>query len=306
MQIHLRPVSGGRLPRPKALWRFVLCAFTVCLAGALTPLAFADQSGQPTTEQSPQTVWAPPGTLPESDALAASQVTPEPENRPSNRAANAYVPSNFELARFRSIQGPNGETSIQENPLNAYVTGRDGLADPSTDDLMQWAAHKWGIPEDWIRALAVYESWWRQDAIGDLRGVSRASYGEFPVQARAPRRRVFEEMGINQIEWLPNETINPGTGRLRWLSTAFALDYMGATIRYYYDGDCDACGAGYSAGQQWASIAAWHAPRPWNNPAATSYISSLQAILAARTWTTPGFQHPCLPALSVGECARQS
>ena len=35
---------------------------------------------------------------------------------------------------------------MQFNPYLQYVDGRDGMTDPSTDDLIQWAAHKWGIP----------------------------------------------------------------------------------------------------------------------------------------------------------------
>lgn len=302
MKNHIRAIPGNR-PSPRTLLStFALCAFALYLAVAFTPRANAAPARQPTILALPQTVWAPPGTPPESDALAASQVTAAPENRPSNRAANDFVPSHSEIMAFRSARGPNGESAVEQNHWNAFVTGRDGLAHPSTDDLFQWAAHKWGIPEDWIRALAVYESWWRQGAHGDLSLVPRRTYDQFPAQARSTHRRVFEEMGITQIKWLPNQSINRGTGTLRWRSTAFALDYMGATIRFYYDGDCRGCGAGYSAGQEWASIAAWHSPKPWNNAAARSYVAALKAILAARTWTTPAFQRPCAVALTVGQC----
>jgi hypothetical protein len=257
----------------------------------------------PTTPiATPQVDWAPVGAPPESDALAASQVTPEPENRPWNRPANDYVPSDFELRMFYDTRGADGLTPIQINPLYADVTGRSDLSNPSTDDLIQWAAHKWGIPEDWIRALTVYESWWRQYALGDLSLIPASWYTAYPPEARASLGHVFEEAGITQIKWLPDESINPGTRRLRFLSTAFALDYMGATIRYYYDGDCTACGQGYGPGQQWASIGAWHAPRPWNNQKAQTYIAALQKILAARTWASPGFERPCVISLSVGAC----
>jgi hypothetical protein len=274
------------------------------LAGTATA-PFAHARGNPplaSTPTGPQTTWAPVETPPESDALAASQITPVAENHPGNRVANDYVPSDAELQRFLSTRGQNGQTPVQANHWYAFVTGRSDLQDASTDDLIQWAAHKWGIPEDWIRALAVYESWWRQDAHGDLALVPHDWYSHFPTQVREPRGRVFEEMGLTQIKWLPNQSVNPGTARLRWRSTAFALDYMGATIRFYYDGDCHNCGAGYSAGQQWASVAAWHAPKPWNNASARAYATALQRILAARTWTTATFHRPCAVSLSVGAC----
>ncbi len=297
-------LSTARTPRRVSL-RQTLTAAAIALfsAAVIAPAAHAGTTGVPTLiSPAPQTTWAPVGTAPESDELAAAQVVRTPENRPGNTYFNDYFPSQAELNSFYSTKGANGLTPVQDNPLYADVNGRSDLWHPSTDDLIQWAAHKWGIPQDWISALAVYESWWRQDAHGDLRVVPAHWYSAYPANLQEPYGRVYEEAGITQMMWLPNETVNPGTAHLRWRSTAFALDYMGATIRYYYDGDCHSCGAGYGPGQQWASVGAWHAPEPWNNADAQSYEASLQRILAARTWTTPGFQRPCAISLSVGAC----
>jgi hypothetical protein len=296
-----------RKTRERGLARITLrtsaLSVTLVLASGVSgALARRDQRPVAPTSAGPQMTWASPGTAPESDTLAASQITPVAENRPDNRNFNDYVPSNFQLRRFRETRTQGGRTAVELNPLLAHVTGQSHLPSPSTDDLIQWAAHKWGVPEDWIRAIAVYESWWRQDAHGDLRLVPRRWYDDFPAPVRESHRTVFEEMGIGQIKWLPDESINPGTRRLRWRSTAFNLDYMGATIRFYYEGDCTNCGAGYGAGQQWLSIAAWHAPKPWGNAKATAYIAAIQQILAARTWTSASFQRPCAVSLSVGQC----
>jgi membrane-bound lytic murein transglycosylase MltF len=37
----------------------------------------------------------------------------------------------------------------------------------TTDEILQWVAHKHGIAEDVVRAVAVQESWWRMSAVGD-------------------------------------------------------------------------------------------------------------------------------------------
>lgn len=231
--------------------------------------------------------WRAVNSPPLGDSVAASLVTHRSEGRTDNVAANRYVPSDNELGRFRSAKSEYGETPAQWNALYRFVTGRPGLIDPSTDDLIQWTAHKWGIPEDWIRAQMANESRWHQSQLGDRRdGVNALLY---PAQSHIDSDSVYESMGISQIKWRPDRTSDPGTEPLRWKSTAFNLDYYAATIRYYYDGRCSWCTVGYSSGQAWNSIGAWYQPSPWSNSAAQAYIARVQANLANRVWSQPGF-----------------
>jgi hypothetical protein len=171
-----------------------------------------------------------------------------------------------------------------------YVTGRPGLASPSTDDLIQWAAHKWHIPEDWIRADMAVESWWEQTDLGDRATVPGKWYTLYPPQARVSgTSEVYQSMGISQVKWIPDGSDETGTEPLRWKSTAFALDYYAAKVRYFYDGDCSWCGSSYSAGQTWNSIGGWYQPYPWGNSAHEAYISQVKSDLARRVWAQPGF-----------------
>lgn len=239
---------------------------------------------------SPQTTWAAPRTRPLSDAQAAALVRREPETRPANALANDYVPSASELAAFYCAVNQQGQTTLRANPLNRYVDGRDGLRAPSTDELIQWVAHKWTIPEDWIRADMAEESWWRMSTLSDRATVSSSWYGLYPATARiSASSDVYESMGIAQIKWRPDGSDGAGTEPLRWKSTAFNLDYYAASVRYFYDGDCSWCGAGYGRGQQWNSIGAWYSPYPWANSGALSYIQSVQSTLSQRPWERPGF-----------------
>jgi hypothetical protein len=213
--------------------------------------------------------------------------------RPANVTANGYVPTNAELRHFRTAKdSTNRQTAIQENHWLAYVTGRPGLGNPSTDDLIQWAALKWGIPVDELRAIVVFESWEHQAWNGDLTTVPHSWLQTYPRQAKEPGDRVWLSMGIAQIKWVPNGSINVGTQRLRWESTAFDLDYLGATLRFYYDGDCHWCTRPYHAGQQWASIGAWNAPKPWNNAKQLGYVAMVKKALGAREWAQPWFFDP--------------
>jgi hypothetical protein len=236
------------------------------------------------------TAWAPAGTLPLTDAQAAALVVPEPETVAANAQANSYVPTSAELAAFYAAKNTAGQSTVAVNPLNRYVTGRPGIADPSTDDLIQWVSAKWGIPTDIIRAEMVLESRWQQSALSDRRTVSAAWYKEYPASARvAGSQDVLQSAGIAQVKWAPDGSVGAGTEPLRSESTAFNLDYYAATVRFYYDGDCDWCSSGYSSGQAWNSVGAWYSPAPWANSAAQNYIHEVQDGLAARTWTDAGF-----------------
>ncbi|MFL5828980.1 MAG: hypothetical protein ACJ76X_03610 [Solirubrobacteraceae bacterium] len=241
-------------------------------------------------EAHPQTGWVAPGSTPLSDAQAAGLVTHEPDRRPANAGANSYVPTDAQLQAFHSATRSDGSLADSANTLRKYVTGRPGLSNPSTDDLIQWTAHKWGIPEDWIRAQMVIESSWNQTAMGDRTTVSTSWYSLYPAQAQiSGTSDVYQSMGVPQIRWAPDGSQSPGTEPLRWQSTAFALDYLGAQLRWYYDGDCSWCGTGYSSGQQWNSIGAWYEPYPWNNSGQAWYIQQVQSALASRTWASSTF-----------------
>jgi hypothetical protein len=238
-----------------------------------------------------QNTWARVGHKPLSDRAAAAQVTHVPEVRPANARANNYRVTAADLRYFRSVKNPAGQTSVAFNHWNAYVDGRSTLRHPSTDDLIQWAAHKWGIPEDWIRAQVALESSWQMDLGGDLAQLPANWVSAYPASARSTLgpNEVYTSIGIAQIKWTPDNVFNPGTRFLRYKSTAFDLDYMGAEIRYYYDGDATWLGHGYHAGSQWLSMGAWNSPAPWNNAKQRWYIGVVQRDLRSRPWASPSF-----------------
>jgi hypothetical protein len=238
-----------------------------------------------------QTSWAPVGSSPLSDAEAAALVVHAPEQRPENAAANDYVPSAGELEAFHN-------TAALFSPLSRYVDGLDGLSNPSTDELIQWAAAKWGVPTEWVRAQMTVESRWYQNHAGDKRTMGEAEYLEYPPQFRvsapgcATACEAYETTSIAGIKWTPPAlgNIDPGTEPLRWKSTAFAIDDYASHLRYFFDGLCGWCKPNYHAGEEWASVGAWFSPGPeWNNSGAQSYVARVQSYLSTRPWTSASF-----------------
>ena len=187
------------------------------------------------------------------------------------------------------------------------MIGRPGIPNPSTDDLIQWGAHKWGIPENWLKAeYWGTESGYEMSHLGDARKYSQESaetrskesesawYYAYPPQARIeppPNAKVWQSMGISQIKWKPNNTQWPGTEPLRWKSTAFNIDFQASTLRYYYDGLCSWCknapSSGYGSGQEWNSIGAWFEPWPWGNAGQEGYVARVQKALVEHKWPMP-------------------
>jgi hypothetical protein len=187
-----------------------------------------------------------------SDAAAAGHVRRAREVRPGNAAANHTVPTGQQLTNFRSA-----------SPKQPYTSHVSGNFVGSTDEIIQWAAWKWGVDEDVMRAVAVTESDWHQNAVaGD--GIT---FGL--MQVKTP-------LGGGRNGW-------PGTFPLARDSTSFNVDYYGRAFRSCYDGRETWLGGGYSAGNAWGCVGHWFSG-DWLDSGATAYIARVKQYLAARAW----------------------
>ena len=151
--------------------------------------------------------------------------------------------------------------------LRRKVTGR---FTGTTDEIIQWAAWKWGLPEDVVRAAAVTESWWRMDTVGD----NGMSFGLLQIK--------------NVAKW------HGGTYPLSKTSTAFNADYYAGMVRHYFEGcatwmkNYSYNGTKYAAGDLWGSVGAWYSG-DWHSNAANGYIAKVKKHQADRTWAKAGF-----------------
>jgi hypothetical protein len=136
----------------------------------------------------------------------------------------------------------------------------------TTDEILQWAARKWGFAPDVFRAVATIESWWRMTAVGD-------------------DGRSF---GIMQVKRGPHCCF-PATRR----STAFNVDYYGAWLRAVYDGrfrwlNTVQRGERYRRGDLWGSIGVWYSGR-WRYGTG-DYITRVKRIIRQQVWRRDGFR----------------
>lgn len=218
-------------------------------------------SGQPPPNGRFSTL--PVGTPLPSGADCAARVRPMPEIRPGNHAAN-----------HTRGQGPNARNDW------AGFARVDGDFVGTTDEIIQWAACKWGIDEDIVRAQVVKESWWHQSAVGDVES-GEPSYG------------------LGQVRQAYHGTAFPWART----SSAYNLDYTYASWRACYEGvytwlNTAERGRQYAAGDEWGCLGVWYSGR-WYTEAAIRYIEGgdtpgygdmgVRQHLANTTWDDPDF-----------------
>jgi hypothetical protein len=205
-------------------------------------------------------VSAKVGQRPLSDAAAAAKVVHSSfEPRPANASATHRVPTKAQLRAFHRQS---------DQPYSHWVTGRFR---GTTDEVIQWAAAKWGLAPDLVRAVAAKETWWRMSTVGD----DGDSFGLFQV------RRPFHCRGTLVCGLFRHEA-------------ALNADYWGSIIRSYYDGKqtwlntVSGNGARYGSGDLWGSIGAWFSGR-WHDAGSETYVGAIKDYMARRIWRTRDF-----------------
>jgi autotransporter family porin len=177
--------------------------------------------------------------------------------------------------------------SSNMNYWSAWVAKRNqvtGNFTGTTTEIIQWAACKWGIDEDTIRAVAVQESSWYESWKGDICAGNAA----------------WASWGLTQIKsydcsGAPIWGGYPATSQ----HTALNVDLYAARLRSCYDGDFYDGGSWLYNGQTvqqiaaakgwdyvfWGCVGSWFSGS-WYDAGAQNYIGLIKNHLANRTWTT--------------------
>lgn len=200
---------------------------------------------------------APGAALP-SDAECAARVQPTAEVRASN-------------------DGPN-HVAAPQSAWRGRVTGN---FTGTTGEIIQWAACKWGIDVDMMRAMAYQESRWDQHAVSAMDiGYTQADCGAGQYLSGG---RCSESVGITQVRskyYGQYDYMSP------WTSTAYNLDVAGSEMRSCFLGESNYLRnkyPSYGAGDMWGCFGRWFSGE-WYNQNARDYIATLQGWEAQRAW----------------------
>ena len=250
------------------------------------------------------------------------------EPRPANARANHTMPSlagvRQELTRRRSaVRGHNPRWDRWLVPrITGHYTG-------TTDEIIQWAACKWGVSDNLLRALAEQESTWYQGLVyPDGRCVTELGCGDLVAAPSAATRKycdalsrhgrdyqidygrgicpeTFGIMGVKSWQapaWGRMPENQNGTFPFNRDSTAFNVDYRAAELRGCLEGWerwLDQTGTrDYGPDRLWGCVGAWYSG-DWRTPDANRYIAQVKTILKDRRWLRPKWireQPPCSPS----------
>ncbi len=216
-----------------------------------------------------------PGLALPSSADCAARVRPAAEVRPQNATQNATRGNTFSPAyTFAADQ----------------LRRVDGAFTGTTDEILQWAACKWGIDEDVVRAQIAKESYWKQASYGDWWSypADQCPPGH-PLGADGVPGECPQSIGLGQVRFGGNDGQWPGVEQ----SSAMNVDVTYAIWRACYEGketwlNQVERGRQYGAGDVWGCIGRWFSGR-WYTQPANQYIAAVQDYLNRRSWTDQGF-----------------
>ena len=229
----------------------------------------------------------PAGSALPDDATCAALVRRVPrEPRPANTVPNHVVPTAAQIAGLAPWNSQNAYDN-RALGLQARITGS---FTGTTDELLQWAACKWGFDEDHLRAEAVEASGWMQTLDHDWTTTSSLCPPDADTRTIDGGVECAQTYGLFQILYRYHESAWP----MFRDSTPFHLDYIFALRRVCFEGwDMSQAaratsGVAYSANDEWGCVGA-HYSGGWYDAGAKSYITAVMGQLAGRAWTNPGF-----------------
>jgi hypothetical protein len=271
-------------------WKLCRLVYCVIWLGAASTIRQAD-AGPPVRFPT----LAPHSILPTGDRCA-SVIPSTPETNLSNVPFNHTVPTPPQLTKFHELPLSGAV------PKNSAFIRVDGNDTGSTDMILRWAACKWGIDEDLVRAQAWTESKWVQggsklsDGGGDKRVTRRdCVQGDFAdLWDFGCKDCCYQSWGILQTKVY----YAPRTWPMIKDSTAFNADYRYAEERVCIDGgDADYFASSAQRPNSYdADIAAgdldrivWgctgmHYSGSWYDDGSLRYISEVKHALITHPW----------------------
>jgi len=225
----------------------------------------------------------PPGAKLPSGAECARLIrgSQSPESRPINAQFNHATGERHVSPGFF----PAGD-SPQAAELAPLITG-DFTG--TTQEILKWAACKWGIDQDVVFAQAAVESWWQQTELGDWTTNVKLCPPGHGIGADGTPGECPQSYGILQDRYSLEEAAWPGIA----VSTAMNVDAAYAIWRSCYDGfevwlNGSPESQPYRAGDLWGCVGRWFAG-DWYTPEADQYIDLVKEYMSEQVWLQPYF-----------------
>jgi hypothetical protein len=225
----------------------------------------------------------PPGAQLPSGAYCARRVraSASQEIVPANAVYNRTVGQHVGPGLFPAGDSP--QAAILAPLISGDFTG-------TTQQILEWAACKWGISQDIVFAQAAAESNWQQNHLGDFTSNPALCPPGHGLGTGGVPDQCPESYGILQTKYFLWKAAWPGIAN----STAMNADVTYAIWRSCFNGDeiwlrnSAPPGQPYQAGDLWGCVGRWFAGS-WHTPTANQYINRVKALLQEQVWKQPGF-----------------
>jgi len=160
----------------------------------------------------------------------------------------------------------------------------------TTDEIIQWAACKWGIDEDVARAQVAKESYWLQTTLGDFTTDGSICAPGHPVGTDGRPGECPESIGLMQLRYQYFKSTIEDAAR----SSAYNLDLAYAVWRTCFEGEEGWLGTvdrgqPYEAGDLWGCVGRWYSGR-WYTQPAKEYIAAVKDYLSSKVWESSSFR----------------
>lgn len=259
-------------------------------------------NGSPTPSPTPAVITTAPtchdaascGTFPLSDTQAASFVNPNlapvGENESENVARNQSVPTTTQLGALTPMSNLQNAVGI------AVMKGVTGNYKGTTNEILQWAAIKWGMDPIAYLAEAYNESGWDMDVVGDMgNGVS---LGILQIKSSDYTGTCPGATNVNYPTAIVPCSAFPVLCSSTCLShqyTAFAADYAigwmhacqvgGNTYlsNPSFPGYQVSTGVGTAYNDFWSCMGAWFSGK-WNDSGSLSYQSLIKGYYSSKPY----------------------
>lgn len=150
----------------------------------------------------------PPGSALPTDEECAARVVKTKEVRPANASFN----------RVQGSKQPSTYDNWGRNGARTYLQRVTGRHSGTTDEIIQWAACKWGFDVDHVRAQIMVESSWNQNAIAgfvpesqcvdkSLRRKVTATSSTLPTPAISPSTTVASSTTTTSLPGTTSTTV---------------------------------------------------------------------------------------------------
>jgi hypothetical protein len=223
--------------------------------------------------------------LPDDATCAALVRRTSREQRPQNTTPNHEVPTSAQLAQLVPLAtyGYDPRANALESRITGDFTG-------TTDEILQWAACKWGFDEDHVRAEAVQSSGWSQAAVTDWTSTLTDCPPDPTTQTLDGGVQCARTYGILLVLWTYHKDAWP----MFRDSTAFHVDYVYALRRACLEGwdltqaSRATAAMPYAANDEFGCMGAKFSGQ-WYDDAAKGYIAAVKGQILGQAWTRPDF-----------------